>query len=351
MVVYHIAQHIPRSTMRIHLRLGLGLLNTVRQRHVCVTLLCSIVCIIFCHLMNSSRDETPPPHIACVNFKGRLGNLMLEYAFLHIISKIKNLNPVIPENFELLKVFNIRDKTPKQIRNREKVCTRLSLHVERWGLSFDEDLFDVPTSESVRFDGYYQSWKYWSKYEQEIRDIFKFKKPIRDKAFSQFQNIMLIMNFDTRKKNNKVVSIHIRRGDYATEGHLKYGKLTPNATYYINAMNYFRRIYKNVLFIVGSNDIKWAKEALGAEENVYFSRGLSAAEDMALLSLANHTIMSVGTYGWWIGWMARGTTVYYKHIFVPGSDFSKEFKDNSTEDFVYPGWIPMDESPNGWRDV
>ncbi|XP_056021611.1 galactoside alpha-(1,2)-fucosyltransferase 2-like isoform X3 [Ostrea edulis] len=103
--------------------------------------------------------------------------------------------------------------------------------------------------------------------------------------------------------------------------------------------------------LVGSNDIKWDEEALGAEENVYFSRGLSAAEDMALLSLANHTIMSVGTYGWWIGWMARGTTVYYKHIFVPGSDFSKEFKDNSTEDFVYPGWIPMDESPNGWRDV
>ncbi|XP_061174162.1 galactoside alpha-(1,2)-fucosyltransferase 1-like [Saccostrea echinata] len=269
---------------------------------------------------------------------------MLQYAFLHIAAKINLLIPIIPENFELSDIFYIYDKTPPEIKDRKAVCSRLPLRVERWGLSFDEDLLSVPCCKSVQFDGYYQSWKYWIKYEEEIRDLFVFKNSIREKALSQFQNIMLIMNFDISKKGNIVVSIHIRRGDYATKGHLKYGKITPNATYYLNAMKYFRDKYENVLFIVGSNDIEWSKKALNRESNVYFSTGLSAAEDMALLSLANHTIMSVGTYGWWIGWMARGTTVYYKHIFVPGSEFSKEFRNNSTKDFVYPGWIPMDES-------
>ena len=123
-------------------------------------LLCGILLWL---LFQTSKEGTPTPQIACVTFKGRLGNLMLEYAFLHVISKMKHLNPVIPEHFELLDVFNIRDKSPKGILNRQVACAALPLQVERWGLSFDEDLFNVPCCESIRFDGYYQSWKYWSK--------------------------------------------------------------------------------------------------------------------------------------------------------------------------------------------
>jgi galactoside 2-L-fucosyltransferase 1/2 len=107
-------------------------------------------------------------------------------------------------------------------------------------------------------------------------------------------------------------------------------------------MGYFKKKYTNVLFVVGSNDIDWSKKSLASERNVYYSIGNSPAEDIALLSLANHTIMSVGTFGWWIGWMARGTSIYYKHIFRPGSEFAKEFRNNSTDDFIYPGWIPME---------
>ncbi|XP_062615902.1 galactoside alpha-(1,2)-fucosyltransferase 2-like [Saccostrea cucullata] len=279
--------------------------------------------------------------IVCVNFKGRLGNLMVEYVFLYITAKLKMLYPILPENSELVQVFNIQNTTLSAINKTPKACSKLPLYKERWGLSYDEKLLSVPPSKGVRFDGYFQSWKYWIKYEEEIRDILTFKEPIRKKAYTQMREILNQMKFNA-SKNNVVVSIHIRRGDYATAGHFKYGKLTPNETYYQNAMKYFKTKYQNVLFIVGSNDIGWSKKALANETSVYYSTGNSPAEDMALLSLANHTIMSVGTFGWWIGWMARGTSIFYKNIFRPGSGFAKEFRNNSIDDFIYPGWIPME---------
>ncbi|XP_061181961.1 galactoside alpha-(1,2)-fucosyltransferase 2-like [Saccostrea echinata] len=279
--------------------------------------------------------------IVCVNFKGRLGNLMIEYVFLYIIAKIKRLYPIVPENSELFEIFNIQRTTLSAIKKPKNACSKLPLQKERWGLSYDENLLSVPPSKGVRFDGYYQSWKYWIKYEEEIRDIFTFKESIRKKAYTQMRDILNQMKF-IANKDNVVVSVHIRRGDYATKGHYKYGKLTPNETYYANAMDYFKNRYRKVLFIVGSNDLEWSKKALANETNVYYSTGNSAAEDIALLSLANHTIMSVGTFGWWIGWMARGTSIYYKNIFRPGSDFAKEFRNNSVDDFIYPGWIPME---------
>ena len=40
--------------------------------------------------------------------------------------------------------------------------------------------------------------------------------------------------------------------------------------------------------------------------------GLNTPErDMALLSLCEHTVVSVGSFGWWSAWLANGVTVYY----------------------------------------
>ncbi|XP_062588189.1 galactoside alpha-(1,2)-fucosyltransferase 2-like [Saccostrea cucullata] len=277
--------------------------------------------------------------VACVNFKGGLGNLMWQYAFLYVLAKTKGLYPIIPVNFKLLDVFNVQPTTIQKTPKRYKTCSQLPRHGERWGLSYDEDLVKVPSHTNVKYDGYFQSWKYWIKFEDEIRDIFQFNDSMKESASSQFGDILQEMNFD---RKGVVVGVHVRRGDYATKGHKKYGKLTPNATYYKNAITYFRKRFQNVLFILSSDEIWWPIKVLESETDIYYVRGNSAAEDMALLSLANHTIMSVGTYGWWIGWITRGITVYYKHIFVPGSEFAKEFRNNSIEDFIYPGWIGME---------
>jgi galactoside 2-L-fucosyltransferase 1/2 len=32
------------------------------------------------------------------------------------------------------------------------------------------------------------------------------------------------------------------------------------------------------------------------------------------LSMCNHTIITVGSFGWWSAWLANGTTVYFKDV-------------------------------------
>lgn len=279
--------------------------------------------------------------IVCVKFQGRLGNSMFQYVFLYLIAKLKHLYPILPENSELFHIFEIEKTTLSAIKKPLNACSKLPEYKERWSTSYDEQLLKVPSNKSARFVGYFLSWKYWLDYEDEIRKLLTFRDFIVQKAHAQMRNITSKMEFDITNES-VIVSIHIRRGDFASSVYINYGHLSPNETYYRNAMKYFKSRHKKVLFVVGSNDIDWSRKALDGEKNVYFSTGNAAAEDIALLSLANHTIISIGTYGWWIGWMAQGTCVYYKNAMRPGSRFANNVRTHSLDDFIYPGWIPVE---------
>ena len=71
---------------------------------------------------------------------------------------------------------------------------------------------------------------------------------------------------------------------------------------------------------------------------VVFSEDRSAAEDLAILSSCNHTIMTVGTFGWWGGYLAGGLTVYYRNFPAKGFELYQHF---SREDHFPPGWVGL----------
>jgi hypothetical protein len=64
-----------------------------------------------------------------------------------------------------------------------------------------------------------------------------------------------------------------------------------------------------------------------------------AMVDLAILShCRNGTIVSVGTFGWWIAWLANAPmVVYYPGWPKPGSPLFNIF---TRRDFVPPHWIP-----------
>lgn len=279
--------------------------------------------------------------IACIGFRGRLGNLMFQYAFLYSVSMSKGLYPVISDNFLPGDVFRINKTTLQVLGENHASCGTVKSYTERWPCSFDDRIIQVPFLTSAKFNGYFQSWKYWIQYENNLREIFRFQDTIARRANKQLNDILSTLDFPCCSKNSTLVGVHIRRGDYTSKAVNKYGQITPNISYYLNAMNYFENLYPTVLFIVASDDLKWSKNGLKNKTNVYISTGNSGPEDMALLSLTNHTIMSVGTFGWWAAWMTRGTTLYYKQVFAPGSRYAKDFN-NDPSNYIYPGWIPME---------
>ena len=88
---------------------------------------------------------------------------------------------------------------------------------------------------------------------------------------------------------------------------------------------YFREEYDHCLFVVASDDIKWAKKNIDRSNNdVYFSDTNPTFEylkesdtvhdhdmskalyDLVLLTQCNHTIVSRGTYSMWVALLTPG---------------------------------------------
>jgi galactoside 2-L-fucosyltransferase 1/2 len=302
------------------------------------------------NISTTKTEKTLQPHVStgsslpvgCMMFNGRLGNLMFKYAFLHVMSKAKNLYPILPDDFELARYFTLSHYESQEQNKRRLECNTITHEPERWSCSYDDKFTKLPSNKKVYFLGYFQSWRYWIKHEDEIRKIFTFNPETQEQAKEHFSDILTEMHFRD-SSTDVVVGIHSRRGDYLSKPAMDYGYITPNETYYLNAMTYFKKKFptKRVIFLAASNDIEWLRQKLHREENVFFLQENQPVMDMAILALCDHVIMSSGTFGWWAGWMAQGIVVYYKHIFTPKSSFSNAFRGGDISDFIYPGWVGL----------
>ena len=94
--------------------------------------------------------------------------------------------------------------------------------------------------------------------------------------------------------------------------------------YFNVAIKYYRDSYDNCIFIVGSDDIEWCKKHIDASKgDIFFSESRptfsmdeegnlidddisKAAYDLALLSSCNHSIVSRGTFSFWVAVLAGG---------------------------------------------
>lgn len=264
---------------------------------------------------------------------------MFQYAFLYAFAKKKNLQMVIPDKLELIDSFSIKPNKLESFGFSKNLCWCFWRTSDYWDCAHDEHIEALPSGKDYSFDGYFQSWMYWKGFEAEIREQFKFKSHLKSAAHNELSKI-----FSNRKINYSdgtvIVGIHVRRGDYSKKHFANYGYRIADEKYLKNAMQYFKDKYKKVLFVACSNDYSWTMNALSKSEDVHVVGGNSPALDMAILTQTNHTIMTVGTFGWWIAFLTNGTTIYYKYPFVEGTGFSKQFK--TLDQHFYPGWIPME---------
>lgn len=60
--------------------------------------------------------------------------------------------------------------------------------------------------------------------------------------------------------------------------------------------------------------------------------------NLAVISLCDHVIITVGTFGWWGGWLSGGTVIYYKKFPRPGSELDKKFV---PENYYPRKWIGL----------
>ena len=235
---------------------------------------------------------------------GRLGNQLFQYAAIKSVSlrtnyelKIPDLSNVIFQNQRcMLDSFNLKYEILT-----EKDLGRISyLFQENDHTEFYSSVFEVP--DNINFYGYFQNYRYFKDFEQEIREEFTLPSEIEQSSFDYVQSL--------KTNNEEIVSVHLRRGDlsdgtnpeylnYYGENDIlsadsKFGK------YFFPALDVFDN--KKVKFLVFSGgsrrgekhnqtDMEWCKANLKGDKFL-FCEGNTDLEDFAIMKNCDHHITS-----------------------------------------------------------
>mgnify|MGYP001554777852 CR=1 FL=1 len=109
----------------------------------------------------------------------------------------------------------------------------------------------------VKLQGYFQSWKYFENITSTIRDLFTLSDEFKAAAYTIMENITT--NYT---KSVTFVGIHVRRGDTVSRYQYRAGARTPNVSYLLKSMDYYKSKYSHVHFIMCSDDPNWCHTKL-----------------------------------------------------------------------------------------
>jgi hypothetical protein len=266
---------------------------------------------------------------------GRLGNQMFQFAATVGIARKANQGFAFPkENTEVPSVEDFKDGVrrevyfdlPKYFPNVERTLQPLeqiqTYHVAQEPyFHFCPDLFTVPDQTNLM--GYFQTEKYFEHCSDLILGFFQFDKDIKKQAENNFPSFPVKLEY---------VSIHLRRGDYAG---LQQFHPVMDADYYFDAMTQF--MDGDYCFLIFSDDIQYAKELFGEQENIVYIEGNDPAVDMCMMTMCDHNVIANSSFSWWGAWLNDNTN---KKVIAPKRWFGPAYKGvHDTKDLYPQSWI------------
>jgi hypothetical protein len=156
---------------------------------------------------------------------------------------------------------------------------------------------DLKWDTPLQFFGYFQNSKNFLGFNDIISELFQPNKNEVSKLKEKYPEI----------NNKNTVSIHIRRGDYLNIGNI----LPVIDTTYIDHCVKIIGDY-SYLFIF-SDDKQWVKDNLNYS-NMIIVENLEDYEDLWLISMCNHNIMSNSSFSWWGSFLNKNID---KKVLVP----------------------------------
>jgi hypothetical protein len=254
---------------------------------------------------------------------GRLGNQMFQYASIKGIARNHGYDFIIPPR----EVFGQKDGLVKNselvlydvfdIESNSQIGLTQNQVRQESSFKFDNILFSN-CDDNVDLYGFFQSEKYFKHIENEIKKDFSFDKNLLKKC-KEFYDINFV--------NSKVISLHIRRGDYTQNPNHP----TQSIEYYQNALNNLPQ----VPVIIFSDDSNWCAEQEHFESDRFFiSEGNSVDFDLCLMTLCDYHIIANSSFSWWGAWLTNS-----KKVIAPKNWFGGACINYSTEDLYSSDWI------------
>lgn len=176
--------------------------------------------------------------------------------------------------------------------------------------------------------GYWQSEKYFSDFAAQIRADFSFRQsPAGQNAELASQII-----------GANSVSLHVRRGDYASNPKTTAHHGLCSLDYYRSAISYVAGRMKQPHFFIFSDDIEWVKRNLVVNYPcvyVQHNSGADSYNDMRLMSMCNHHIIANSSFSWWGAWLNPSAE---KIVVGPKNWFANQ---TDTKDLFPSGWVEL----------
>lgn len=236
---------------------------------------------------------------------------------------IFNIDPAIANEQEIKKLIGEpgRKKTDKIIA---ALLGRKHNFFKEPSFNFYPNFFQLVMP--VYLEGYWQSEKYFQRYEQQIRKDFTFR-------YIPSQAIQLMAEKIQRTRS---VCVNVRRGDFVT-----------NPLHGTASIEYYRHAAKNIEsriaspeYFVFSDDIEWCKVNLSFSAPVHFISheyaGNKFSDYLYLMTCCSHFIIPNSSFAWWAAWLNNNPD---KIIIAPKKWFNKGPKD--TQDLIPESWITL----------
>lgn len=277
---------------------------------------------------------------------GGIGNIMFEYASVFGLAARHNKSFAVSltdetsrANFAGLAAAFELDAVPVK-----RFVPGFAARVDEVGWGVHDERTDEPSffNRSLAFYGYRQSWKYFNACSDAVRLAFRFRPELRSAAADFLAAQASAAAGRRRRRGTLFIGVHIRRGDMLR--HRDLYTLAP-PSYVLKAMDVYETRYggdHDLIFVVATNDRKWSSSALDLRsvrpgDSVVYT-AFNSTLDLAVLSSCNHSIVTVGTFGWWAGWLAGGDVVYYKDFIQASSGLYSTYR---AADYYPPWWTGL----------
>lgn len=270
--------------------------------------------------------------------KGGLGNQLFCYAAARRLALVKNL-PLkldIVSGFKwdfryrrkyLLEAFNINAEIASRREsylfpwgrlqryltkkaNLFKPFENRSYIIEQSINHFDPSIIDIDPKRTLYLDGYWHSEKYFKDIEDIIRKDLTIIAPLEGIVQDEAEKIM-------NETQSVCIGIRLFQDDRACPNHMVLSR-----NYYLRAAKKMNELLDNPHFFVFCNDEAWMKQHLSLPYKHTFitakPENERAHEDLWLMTLCKHFIISNSTYYWWGAWLSDFA---HKTVIAPDRGF------------------------------
>lgn len=278
---------------------------------------------------------------------GGLGNQMFQYAAGRRLALARGTELVLdpsPLAGPQVRTPRVYELDPYPIRARlakpedlqrcgRSLAARIARRLSRPGAAverhfhFDPEVLDLPDGSCLQ--GHWQSERYFADRAEAVRSELTLARPPDE------VNRRLLERIDACN----AVSLHVRRGDYASDPavHAMHGVCSLD--YYRSAVACLSERLEDLVWFLFSDDPEWTRTHLdlgGRSVVVDHSGPEGAAEDLRLMSRCRHHVIANSTFSWWGAWLDPRPD---KIVIAPRRWFRDDRR--QTRDVVPDGWVRL----------